>query len=92
VINTTTVVAASNSCVSGKKVRVTLGKRAHKGSIRYVGAQGARTVKARRMDGRLRATANFRGMSAGAGSYAAVTVREKTKSGWRKSARLFKLC
>ena len=51
-----------------------------------------RTVKARRSQGRLRATANFRGVSAEAGTYAAVTVREKTKSGWREHSRLFKLC
>jgi hypothetical protein len=96
--NTTTVVqsapaAVSNRCVSGRSVRLVLSKKARKGSIRYVGSKGIRTVKARRSKGRLRATANFRGVSAEAGSYAAVTVREKMKSGgWREHARLFKLC
>lgn len=92
ITNTTIIQAAPTSCVSGRAVRVTLAKKARKGSIRYVGANGSRIVKARRVNGRLRATANFRGMSAQAGSYAAVTVRQKMKGRWHKSARLFKLC
>jgi hypothetical protein len=92
IIQSTPAMSVSNRCVSGKKVRVTLSKRARKGTIRYVGANGARTAKARRSNGRLRAMADFRGMETEAGAYATVTVREKTKSGWRKSSRLFKLC
>jgi hypothetical protein len=98
VTNNTTVVQSapatvSNRCVSGRSVRLVLSRKARKGSIRFVGAKGVQTVKARRSSGRLRATANFRGVSAEAGTYAAVTVREKMKSGgWREHARLFKLC
>jgi hypothetical protein len=97
VTNNTTVVqaapvAVSNRCVSGRSVRLVLSKKARKGSIRYLGAKGLRTVKAHRSNGRLRATADFRGVSAEAGTYAAVSVREKTKSGWREHSRLFKLC
>jgi len=39
-----------------------------------------------------RATADFRGMTAQAGSYVAVTVREKMQGEWHRSARVFKLC
>jgi hypothetical protein len=86
-------VVVTNRCVSGKTARITLAKKARKGNIRYVGAKGARTVKARKTHGRLRAKADFRGLSAERGSYAAVTVREKMKkSGWRERSRLFKLC
>jgi hypothetical protein len=59
-------------------------KKARNGAIRYVGSNGARTVKARRSNGRL-ATADFRGVSAEGGTYAAVSVREKMKKGgWRE--------
>ena len=75
-----------------RSVRLVLSKSARKGSIRYLGSKGMRTVKARRSKGRLRATANFRGVAAEAGTYTAVTVREKTKGGWREHSRLFKLC
>lgn len=92
VTNTTTVVAAPTRCVSGRQVRVTLRRKAHKGSIRYLAAKGTRTVKARRMGGRLRAKANFRGVSAAPGSYAAVMVHQKLRGEWYKTARLFKLC
>jgi hypothetical protein len=98
VTNNTTVVqsapaAVSNRCVSGRSVRLVLSKKARKGSIRYLGAKGLRTVKAQRASGRLRATADFRGLSAESGTYAAVTVREKMKKGgWREHSRLFKLC
>jgi hypothetical protein len=98
VTNNTTIVQAApaatvaDRCVSDRRVRVTLSKKARKGTIRYVGAKGARTAKARRSGGRLRATADFRGMETEAGAYATVTVREKTKSGWHKRTRLFKLC
>lgn len=91
-VTTTTVVQASASCVSGRTVRVALHKKARKGSIRYIGAKGSRSVKAKRSQGRLRATADFRGMTAQAGSYAAVTVREKMLGEWHRSARVFKLC
>jgi hypothetical protein len=91
-VTNTTVVQASASCVSGRMVRVALHKKARKGSIRYIGAKGARSVKAKRSQGRLRATADFRGMTAQAGSYAAVTVREKMQGEWHRSARVFKLC
>jgi hypothetical protein len=86
--------AVSNRCVSGKQVRITLKKRARKGSIRYVSAKGARTVKARRSGGRLRAKADFRGLGAERGSFATVTVREKMKKkgGWRERTKLFELC
>jgi hypothetical protein len=96
--NHTTIVQSapavvSNRCVSGRSVRVWLNKNARKGSIRYLGAKGMKTVKARRSMGRLRATADFRGMSTETGTYAAVTVREKMKKGgWREHSRLYKLC
>jgi hypothetical protein len=95
--HTTTIVqpapvVISNRCVSGRTARVTLRKSARNGSIRYVGANGARKAKARRRNGRLRATANFRGVASQPGAYTTVTVREKTKSGWRERSRLFKLC
>jgi hypothetical protein len=92
VVQSAPAVVVSNRCVSGKTVRITLSKKARKGSIRYVGAKGARSAKAKRSNGRLRAMADFRGMSAEPGAYATVTVREKTKSGWRESSKLFKLC
>jgi hypothetical protein len=85
-------VQVAGRCVSGRQVRITLKRGARKGSIRYVGAKGSRTVKARRSRGRLSARADFRGMSAEAGVYATVSVREKMKSGWRERTRLFKLC
>jgi hypothetical protein len=99
VTNTTTIIQSapaatvSNRCVSGRSVRLALSKKARKGVIRYVGANGARTVKARRSNGRLRAMADFRGVSAEPGTYAAVSVREKMKKGgWRERSLLLKLC
>jgi hypothetical protein len=97
VTNNTTIVqsapvAVSNRCVSGRSIKLALSKSARKGSVRYLGSKGMRTVKARRSNGRLRAMVDFRGVSAEAGTYAAVSVREKTKSGWREHSRLFKLC
>ena len=95
--NSTTVmqgasVAASNRCMSGRVAKVKLSKKARKGSIRYLGKSGLRTAKARKAGGRLSAKADFRGVDAEAGTYSAVTVREKTSGGWRESTRLFKLC
>jgi len=96
VINNTTIVQAapvtSNRCMSGRVAKVTLSKKARKGSIKYMGKSGLRTAKARKAGGRLSAKADFRGVGAEAGTYSAVTVREKTKGGWRESTRLFKLC
>ena len=97
VTNNTTIIQSaatvSNRCVSGRSVRLALSKKAQKGAIRYVGSNGARTVKARRSNGRLRATADFRGVSAESGTYAAVSVREKMKKGgWRERSLLLKLC
>jgi hypothetical protein len=97
--NNTTVVQSTPSatvasrCVSGRAVRISLSKKARKGSIRYVGSKGKRTVKARRLNGRLRATADFRGVSSANGSYAVVSVREKMKNGKSRTRSLvFKLC
>ena len=99
VTNNTTIIQSapaatvSNRCVSGRSVRLALSKKAQKGAIRYVGSKGVRTVKARRSNGRLRATADFRGVSADSGTYAAVSVREKMKKGgWRERTLLLKLC
>ena len=96
VINNTTVTqaapVASNRCMSGRVAKVRLSKKARKGSIKYVSKSGLRTAKARKAGGRLTAKADFRGVRAEAGTYSAVTVREKTKGGWRQSTRLFKLC
>ena len=92
VVQSAPAVVVSNRCVSGRTVRVALHKKATKGSIRYIGANGARKAKARRAAGRLRAMADFRGLDAEPGAYATVTVREKMKSGWRERTRLFKLC
>ncbi|HWM11238.1 MAG TPA: hypothetical protein VNO82_17910 [Solirubrobacteraceae bacterium] len=93
IIQSTPAATVSNRCISGRSVRLALSKKARKGAIRYVGAKGVRTVKARRANGRLRATADFRGVSAESGTYAAVSVREKMKKGgWRERSLLLKLC
>lgn len=95
-INTTTIVQPAavvvNQCVSGRTAMVKLAKKARKGSIQYVGKKGLRTTKARKSHGRLRARADFRGVTAEPGTYSAVRVRAKMKSGWSESSRLFKLC
>jgi hypothetical protein len=97
VTNNTTVQPAAvtvvqTKCVSGKVAKIKLAKKARKGNIQYVGKKGLRTVKAHKSHGRLRARADFRGVTAEPGTYSAVRVREKMKSGWRESSRLFKLC
>jgi hypothetical protein len=93
IVQSTPAATVSNRCVSGRSVRLVLSKKARKGAIRYVGSKGVRTVKARRSKGRLRATADFRGVSAESGTYAAVSVREKMKKGgWRERSLLLKLC
>jgi hypothetical protein len=89
VTNNTTNIVVDNSCVSNRVVKIKFPKSAKSGSLRYNG----RTVKARRSHGRLRATANLRGMKAPKGSYATVIQRSKSKSGKAsEKVRLYKLC
>jgi hypothetical protein len=89
VTNTTTNIVVDNSCTSNRVVKVTFAKSAKSGSLRFNG----KTVKARRSHGRLRATANLRGIKGPKGSYVTVIQRSKSKHGKRSErVRLYKLC
>jgi hypothetical protein len=86
-------VVVSTNCTSNRRVKFTLRKGAKRGTVRYMSKSGIKTTQAKRSNGRLRATADFRGVVTRAGVYVSVTVREKTKSNkWVPSKRLLKLC
>jgi hypothetical protein len=91
---TSTVTNVSNTtvasqCVSNKVVRVTFGKKAKKGRVVLNG----KSYKAKRSNGRLRASASLAGVKGAPGSYVTVVIREKrAKGGWSEKVRMFKLC
>jgi hypothetical protein len=93
-VSTTNVSNVSNTtvasqCVSSKVVRVTFGKKAKKGRVMLNG----KTYKAKRRNGRLRASASLSGLKGSPGSFITVVIREKrAKGGWSEKVRLFKLC
>jgi hypothetical protein len=83
-----TTISVTNVCVSNRTVKIAFSKRAKAGRVRFNG----KTIKAKRIHGRLRATVSFRGMKAAPGSYAAVVMRSKMHGKWSSQTRLYKLC
>jgi hypothetical protein len=83
-----TTISVTNVCVSNRTVKIAFSKRAKAGRVRFNG----KTIKAKRIHGRLRATVSFRGMKAAPGSYAAVIMRSKMHGKWSSQTRLYKLC
>jgi hypothetical protein len=86
--STNTTISVTNACVSNRKVKIAFSKRAKAGRVRFNG----KTIKAKRIHGRLRATVSFRGMKAAPGSYAAVVMHSNVHGKWSSQTRMFKLC
>jgi hypothetical protein len=84
---TTTNTTVNAACVSNRKVRMRLAKKARKGTIQV---EGQNRKKAKRSDGRLRAVANLKGME-GPGRVT-VTIREFYNGKWHVRTKSFKLC
>lgn len=82
-------VNAVHPCTSNRKIKVTWGKTAKSGKLIFRG----KTIKARRVNGKLTATINVSGMVANGADYMKVTQVTKTKGGHTQSrVRQFKVC
>lgn len=81
--------AANRTCQSNRVIKFTWSKKAKSGKLQFRG----RTVKAKRSHGRLRASADLRGMTATTGDYMKVVQTTKMKNGkTAKVSRSFKVC
>ena len=84
-------VAVSNTvgkCTGHRLVRFKFNKKASAGKIRYNGS----TVHAAMRDGRLRATANLRGIVANPGAKTRIVKSTKINGKWRSTANRYKIC
>ena len=92
VVNVTTprpAAANGSTCTSNRQVKFVWPSSAKKGKLVYRG----RSTAAKRSNGRLRATADLRGMTATPGDYMRVTRHMTTKNGKKsRSTSSFKVC
>jgi hypothetical protein len=86
--STSTTINVTNVCVSNRQVTLAFAKKAKAGRVRFNG----RTIKAKRVNGRLRATVDFRGIKASPGAFAKVVMQSKLHGKWSSKTRLCKLC